>query len=246
MLRSVEPPSQPLKKRNVQSLSLASHHRCLIPDRSGALVWPDERLLVVADLHLEKGSSFARRGSVIPPYDSRASLERLVEVFERWSPDRVISLGDSFHDPDASARLSEADRRQIRSLTACVDWMWVSGNHDPSPPSDLGGRSAEEVVIGDIVFRHLPDEGTDQPEIAGHLHPKASVSARGRRVARPCFVSDHRRLLLPAFGAYTGGLNVLDPAVASLFPGDYHAYLLGADRVHRVARHQIERAASRS
>ncbi len=227
----------------MQDLSLNLRHQRLIADHSGALVWPDENLLVIADLHLEKGSSFARKGSAIPPYDSRATIERLVDVLRRWSPDRVISLGDSFHDPDGSHRLSGIDRQQIRDFTTSYDWIWISGNHDPSPPSDLGGRSASEVTIQGIIFRHLPSERAEQTEIAGHLHPKARVKARGRRVSRPCFVSDQRRVLLPAFGAYTGGLDVLDPAVAALFPNDYRAYLLGDRRVHMVARHQIERAA---
>lgn len=234
---------RPAKKRNVQSLSLNAPHERLVADCSGALVWPDEDLLVVADLHLEKGSSFARKGSVIPPYDSRASIERLIEVLKRWSPKRVISLGDSFHDPDGCDRLSQHDRETIKNATSRLDWIWISGNHDPAPPSDLGGRSADEVTIGDITFRHLPSLHAERTEIAGHLHPKAKVKARGRKVSRPCFVSDHRRVLLPAFGCYTGGLNVLSPAVATLFPDDYRAYLLGSDRVHMVAKHQIEHAA---
>ncbi|MGI9506647.1 MAG: ligase-associated DNA damage response endonuclease PdeM [Geminicoccaceae bacterium] len=227
----------------MQSLSLDAPHNQLIADCSGALVWPEENLLVVSDLHLEKGSFFAYRGSAIPPFDSRASLDRLSKVLERWSPRRIISLGDSFHDIDGCNRLSTTDRQIIEGLTSRYDWIWVSGNHDPTPPDDLGGASAKEVIIGDIVFRHLPSDENDQAEIAGHLHPKASVKARGRRVSRPCFVSDQRRVLLPAFGSYAGGLNVLNPAVATLFPGDYHAYLLGEDRVHRVAKHQIERSA---
>ncbi|MEM7044785.1 MAG: ligase-associated DNA damage response endonuclease PdeM [Pseudomonadota bacterium] len=228
----------------MQSLPLAPPYQHLIADCSGALIWPDERVLVIADLHLEKGSSFARSGSAIPPYDSRASIERLTATLCRWSPERVISLGDSFHDQDGCHRLSSEDRQAIRDLTSRHDWIWIAGNHDPSPPSDLGGRSASEVTIGSMVFRHLPSERAEQAEIAGHLHPKASVRARGRRVSRPCFVSDQRRVLLPAFGCYTGGLNVLRPPVASLFPDAYHAYLLGENRVHKVARHQIERAAN--
>jgi len=227
----------------VQSLSLNTPHEHLIADCSGALVWPDQKLLVVADLHLEKGSFFAQKGSAIPPYDSRASLDQLIKVLTRWSPSRVISLGDSFHDPDGCRRLSVTDREEIRRLTSEFDWTWVSGNHDPSPPMDLGGTSAEEVTIGKFVFRHLPSMRSELAEIAGHLHPKASVKARGRKVSRPCFVSDRRRVLLPAFGAYTGGLSVLNPAVAALFPDDYHAYLLGKDQIHMVAKHQIERSA---
>lgn len=231
------------ENQNVHSLSLSAPDQRLIVDCSGALIWPDEKLLVIADLHLEKGSSFARRGSAIPPYDSRAAIDRLTRTLNRWSPERVISLGDSFHDPEGSDRLSDADRATIRDLTLRHDWIWINGNHDPSPPSDLGGTSAEAVTIGRILFRHLPDERSELIEIAGHLHPKASVRARGRRVSRPCFVSDRRRVLLPAFGAYTGGLSILNPAVATLFPDDYRAYLLGADRIHMVAKHQVEHAA---
>ncbi|MGI9452626.1 MAG: ligase-associated DNA damage response endonuclease PdeM [Geminicoccaceae bacterium] len=227
----------------MHSLPLTAPHDHLIADCSGALIWPDERLVVIADLHLEKGSSFVRKGSAIPPYDSHASIERLTEVLSRWSPDRVISLGDSFHDSDGCNRLSGTNRRTIQKLTSRFDWIWISGNHDPSPPKDLGGQPAEEIAINGVTFRHLPSDRTERSEIAGHLHPKARVKARGRRVSRPCFVSDHRRVLLPAFGSYTGGLDVLDPAVSTLFPDDYRAYLLGDDRIHMVARHQIERAA---
>jgi len=198
---------------------------------------------VIADLHLEKGSFFAHRGSAIPPYDSRATLERLREVLKRWSPRRVISLGDSFHDDHGCHRLSPTDYEDIKQLTSRVDWVWVSGNHDPSPPTDLGGEPADEVTVGNFIFRHLPSERTVAAEVAGHLHPKASIKARGRKVSRPCFISDRQRVLLPAFGAYTGGLNVLDPAVATLFPNDYRAYLLGKNQIHMVAKHQILRSA---
>ena len=227
----------------MRSQSLGAPYEGLLADSSGALIWPDEDLLVVADLHLEKGSFFASRGSAIPPYDSRSTLERLSATIERWSPKCVISLGDSFHDASGSDRLSACDRDDVRRLTSACHWIWISGNHDPSPPSGLGGHSTSEVVIGGIAFRHLPSETSDLPEIAGHLHPKACVKARGRRVSRPCFVADHCRILLPAFGTFTGGLSVLDPAVANLFPGDYRAFLLGEDRIHIVAKHQIERAA---
>ncbi len=228
----------------MQSQTLNAPYERLLADSSGALVWPDEQLVVVADLHLEKGSFFAGKGSVIPPYDSRSALERLSATLERWSPKHVVSLGDSFHDPKASDRLSPDDRAGIQHLTSKYEWIWITGNHDPAPPLGLGGTSSSRVTIGGIVFRHLPSGQIQQPEIAGHLHPKASVKARGRRVSRPCFVADCHRVLLPAFGAYTGGLSVLDPAVANLFPGDYRAYLLGDNRVHMVAKHQIERAAN--
>ena len=220
---------------------LRDHRIQLMADQSGALIWPDKKLLVIADLHLEKGSSFARRGSLIPPYDTRSTLNRLAKVLMRWAPDRVISLGDGFHDGEASRRLSEGDRARLKSVTSCYDWTWITGNHDPLPPDDVGGKVADVVEIDGLTFRHMPTEGEVAGEIAGHLHPKASVVARGRRVCRPCFIADARRVLLPAFGSYTGGLSVSDPAVGSLFPDDYRAYLLGRDRIHKVARHQIER-----
>ncbi len=228
----------------MENLTLNPPYQYLVADRTGALVWPNEQLLIVADLHLEKGSFFARRGAALPPYDSRASIERLEETLRRWAPKRVISLGDAFHDPAGCARLSKTDRQSIRRLTSIYDWIWILGNHDPDPPRDLGGTSAEAVDLQGMTFRHIPsDEGADG-EVAGHLHPKASVLARGRRVSRPCFVSDDRRILLPAFGCYTGGLDILNTAVASLFPHDYRAYLLGGNRVYKVARRQLEKPVS--
>jgi len=227
----------------VVSIQLGGQQTALIADPTGALIWPDKNLLVIADLHLEKGSSFARRGSLIPPYDTRSTLNRLAKVLMRWSPDRVISLGDGFHDGEASHRLQENDRVRLKELTRRYDWTWITGNHDPLPPDNVGGRVADAVEINGLTFRHMPSEGDVDGEIAGHLHPKASVVARGRRVCRPCFVADQQRVLLPAFGSYTGGLSVCDPAVDSLFAADYRAYLLGRDRIHKVARHQIERRA---
>lgn len=213
-----------------------------IADKTGALVWPEQRLLVVADLHFEKGSSVARRGSFVPPYDTRSTLSRLAKVLMRWSPDRVISLGDGFHDVEASQRLSNEDRGRLKQFTSRFEWIWITGNHDPTPPEDVGGRVADVIEIGNLAFRHEPSQReTTSGEIAGHLHPKASVVARGRRVSRPCFVADEHRVLLPAFGSYAGGLHLSDPAISSLFPNDYRAFLLGKDRVHKVARHQIER-----
>ncbi len=230
-----------LNRNNVLNISLAAHQSQFVADRAGALVWPEKRLLVVADLHFEKGSSAARRGSLVPPYDTRSTLAKLADVLKRWAPERVISLGDGFHDVEASRRLSVEDRGGLKDLTSRYEWIWISGNHDPMPPENVGGKVADLVEIGGLVFRHEPTEEEAKGEIAGHLHPKASVLARGRRVSRPCFVADEHRALLPAFGSYTGGLHLSDPAISSLFPYDYRAYLLGKDRVHMVARHQIER-----
>jgi uncharacterized protein len=206
----------------------------LVADLSGALFWEDERLLVVSDLHLEKGSSFATRGVLLPPYDTVATLSRLAAVIARHDPRMVIALGDSFHDRTAHQRLSGPDRDAIAALQARRDWIWISGNHDPALPSDLGGIVASEVAIGRIAFRHEPTGASG--EIAGHLHPKARVATRGRSMERRCFACDGERAVMPAFGAYTGGLSIRDAAFAKIFqtPG-LTAHVLGDNRLHAIA-----------
>ena len=206
----------------------------LLADFSGALFWEQQGLLVVSDLHLEKGSSFAARGVLLPPYDTAATLGRLAAVIARHDPRMVIALGDSFHDRRAHQRLSETDRDAITVLQARRDWIWISGNHDTALPSDLGGVVASEVCIGPIAFRHEPTGAAG--EIAGHLHPKARVATRGRSTERRCFASDGERAVMPAFGAYTGGLSIRDVAFAKIFgtPG-FMAHVLGDNRVHSIA-----------
>jgi len=206
----------------------------LTADLSGTLFWEEQRLLVVSDLHLEKGSSFATRGVLLPPYDTAATLSRLAAVVTRHDPRIVIALGDSFHDRSAHERLSASDREALVALQARRDWIWISGNHDPALPSNLGGTVAAEVAIGQIVFRHEPTGAVG--EIAGHLHPKARVSTRGRSVERRCFACDGERAVMPAFGAYTGGLNIRDAAFAKIFgtPG-FMAHVLGDRRLHSIA-----------
>lgn len=215
-----------------------------VADPSGALVWPEQGVVVVADLHLEKGSALARRGTLLPPYDTRTTLSRLEAVLARWTPRQVISLGDGFHDDLASLRLCAEDRARLQRLVAAQDWLWLAGNHDPGPPQGLGGRIAAEALIAGITFRHRPATVPDGGEVAGHLHPSARLTVRGRQLSRRCFVADQRRLLLPAFGSYTGGLDVLDPAIAALFAGGFHAALLGEHRVHPLPRHRLERHAA--
>jgi uncharacterized protein len=206
----------------------------LIADLSGALLWEEQGLLVVSDLHLEKGSSFAARGVLLPPYDTAATLGRLAAVIARHDPRMVIALGDSFHDRRAHERLSTEDRDAIAALQARRDWIWISGNHDPALPSDLGGMVATEVAIGRIAFRHEPTGAFG--EISGHLHPKARVPTRGRTVERRCFATDGDRAIMPAFGAYTGGLSIRDAAFAKIFgtPG-FMAHVLGDVRLHTIA-----------
>ena len=206
----------------------------LTADLSGALFWKEQSLLVVSDLHLEKGSSFAARGVLLPPYDTVATLSRLAAVISRHNPKTVVSLGDSFHDRAAHERLSAPDREAIAALQARRDWIWISGNHDPALPSDLGGIVASEVAIGPIAFRHEPTGSTG--EIAGHLHPKARVATRARWLERRCFASDGERVVMPAFGAYAGGLSIRDEAFAKIFSTTgFLAHVLGDIRLHTIS-----------
>jgi DNA ligase-associated metallophosphoesterase len=206
----------------------------LLADFSGALFWEEPRLLVVSDLHLEKGSSFASRGVLLPPYDTAATLGRLAAAIARHDPRTVIALGDSFHDKRAHERLSVPDREAISVMQARRDWIWIAGNHDPELSSDLGGVIASEVTVGPIAFRHEPTGASG--EIAGHLHPKARVPTRGRSIERRCFACDGERAVMPAFGAYAGGLSIRDQAFAKIFgtPG-FMAHVLGDSRVHAIA-----------
>ena len=206
----------------------------LVADLSGTLFWEEQSLLVVSDLHLEKGSSFATRGVLLPPWDTAATLGRLAVVIARHDPRMVIALGDSFHDRTAHDRLSVTDREALSALQARRDWIWISGNHDPALPSDLGGVVAEEVAIGPIAFRHEPSGAAG--EIAGHLHPKARVSTRGRSMERRCFACDGERAVMPAFGAYAGGLSIRDAAFAKIFQSlGFMAHVLGDVRLHTIA-----------
>ncbi|WP_442579227.1 ligase-associated DNA damage response endonuclease PdeM [Mesorhizobium sp. ASY16-5R] len=205
-------------------------------DWRGALFFPDLGLLAVSDLHLEKGSSAARRGSLVPPYDTAATLARLKSAIDDFAPKIVVSLGDSFHDGEGSARMPDIFRDMLVSLMTGRDWFWVSGNHDPDPPKGVGGESVRELSVGSLLFRHEPSLDAGEGEIAGHLHPCARIVQRGRSVRRRCFAADGRRMIMPAFGSYTGSLNVLDRAFAGLFRRDgLMAYMLGADRTYAIA-----------
>jgi len=202
----------------------------LMLDPAGVLFWPARRLLAVSDLHLEKGSSSARHGSLLPPWDTRETLDRLSVLVWRYSPDILLALGDSFHDPGAAARLAPADAERLAALARGRRVIWVLGNHDPDPAPFLPGEHVREYADGPLVFRHEAQRGA-AGEISGHFHPKARVPARAAEISRPCFVADGRRLLLPAFGAYTGGLDVRDPAIARLFPRGGRAFLLARERL---------------
>ena len=205
-------------------------------DRRGALFFPSSQTLVVSDLHLEKGSSFARRGQLIPPYDSAATLALLAAVIAEYAPAIVVSLGDSFHDSDGANRLHVSFRAQLEAMMVGRDWFWIAGNHDPHFPANLPGDAVRELALGALVFRHEPLRGATPGEVAGHLHPCARIVQRGRSVRRRCFATDGSRMIMPAFGAYTGSLNVLDRAYSGLFQRKgLMAYMIGVDRVFAIA-----------
>ncbi len=213
----------------------------LVPDLSGALHVPDVRTVLVADLHLEKGTSLARRGVHLPPYDTRESLRQLASVIAALKPERLIFLGDSFHDGEARSRIDAADLATLRALSGGQETIWIAGNHDSKPPGDIGGSIASEVALGPITLRHAPQTLADgEYEIAGHLHPAAALSQRGTRIRCKCFVADDRRIVMPAFGSYTGALSVSAEAFAPLFePGKYHVWMLGSRAVHRFPAHRV-------
>jgi hypothetical protein len=224
---------QPARGRAAHEIAVAG--TTLVADPAGALYWPDERLLAVADLHLEKGSAFATRGVLLPPYDTTATLARLARLIEHYSPALVVALGDSFHDGGGPARMPEVSRTALAVLQRGRDWLWLAGNHDPDPPHGIGGSAATELAIGPLTFRHEPSPHAVDGEIAGHLHPSARVAQRGRGVARRCFAADSKRMVMPAFGAYAGGLNIRDRAFVALFGAlSFTAHLLGAGRLYAI------------
>ena len=203
-------------------------------DPAGALYWPEQGLLAVADLHLEKGSSFAARGQLLPPYDTAETLARLTRLIAHYAPRLVVALGDNFHDGGGAARLTDDNRAVLHALQRGREWIWLTGNHDPEPAANIGGRFVASLALGPLTFRHLPS-GADG-EIAGHLHPVARLAHRGRAVSRRCFAADKTRLVMPAFGAFTGGLNIRDAAFADLFGTlKFTAHMLGGDRLYAFA-----------
>ena len=207
----------------------------LVADPAGAIYWPDEKLLAVADLHLEKGSAFAARGVLLPPYDTAATLARLARLIERYAPRLVIALGDSFHDGGGPARMDDISQAALKALQRGRDWVWIAGNHDPDPADNIGGQFADILALGALTFRHEPSLRPSEGELAGHLHPLARVARRGHAVSRRCFASDGRRVVMPAFGAYAGGLNVRDRAIVALFGVlSFTVHMLGAGRLYAV------------
>ena len=213
----------------------------MIPDLSGALYLPDQQTLIIADLHLEQGTSLARRGLHVPPFDTQSSLDLLDAVVSANNPQRLIFLGDSFHDQEGSSRLDEMHREKLKSITNTVETFWISGNHDPAAPHDLGGTHAEEIALGSITLRHKPAELEEgKYEISGHLHPGCTIVQRGRSIRGKCFVADERRLIMPAFGAYTGALSVTGRAFDGLFKHDAtQSWMIGKAAMHRFPHSRL-------
>jgi uncharacterized protein len=226
----------------------------LVADLAGALYWPEEGALIVSDLHLEKGSAFAVRGVLMPPYDTAATLEALAGVLARYAARIVIALGDNFHDGGGPARLAATDRAQLHELQRGRDWIWIAGNHDPDPGEGTGGVFARTLALGALSFRHEPMAcgggargnrfgenfsetfGETCGEIAGHLHPAARIHQRGRTQTRKCFATDGERLVMPAFGAFTGGLNIRNAAFLKVFGAlGFTAHLIGQRRLYSFA-----------
>ena len=201
----------------------------------GALWWPDHGMLIVSDMHLEKGSAFAARGVLLPPYDSAVTLARLEALIARVRPATVVALGDSFHDLGAGERMAGPDVLRLQALAARTHWIWVEGNHDPAPPNFFAGVRTNEVLLGPLTLRHEPQLAPKPGEIAGHLHPCARVKSDvGRHVRAKCFATDGTRLIMPSFGAFTGNLNVRDEAFDPLFPRGCGALVIGKQRVYSV------------
>ncbi|MBI1682510.1 ligase-associated DNA damage response endonuclease PdeM [Caulobacter hibisci] len=216
-------------------LTVMVSERLVLLRGSGALWLEAERALVVADLHFEKGSSYAARfGQMLPPYDTRETLTRLEAEVAALTPATLIFLGDSFHDGAAEERLAADDADRLRALAVGRDLIWAVGNHDADGPRALPGQVIDELSIGGLTLRHEPEPGVQPGEVAGHLHPAARVTSGRGSVRKRCFVTDGQRLILPAFGAYTGGLNILDQAFSNLFAAPPLAGALGGKRVHAV------------
>jgi DNA ligase-associated metallophosphoesterase len=227
-----------LLKNKQTTGEIGLHGRTAVLDLTGAMYLPEDDTLLVADLHFEKGSSFARRGMMLPPYDTRETLSALSEAVFRYNPRAVIALGDSFHDIGGPDRLGDNERETLAQVQDGRDWIWVTGNHDRALPESIGGQVVEEIVLGPLTLRHEPMTGVEA-EIAGHLHPVGKVVMRGRSTRRRCFLTDGSRCIMPALGAYAGGLNACDAAFKPLFPKGFTAHLIGAERIYAIAKSML-------
>jgi DNA ligase-associated metallophosphoesterase len=204
-----------------------------VASADGALFWPAQNALLVADLHLEKASWFARLGQFLPPYDSHATLTALAAEVERTGATRLYCLGDSFHDAFGCDRLPASARDLLTDLTSRLDWTWIIGNHDPGFADHCGGKLADEVEVAGIILRHEAVRDETRPEMSGHFHPKLRISLSGRRVSRRCFVASPTKLILPAFGSLTGGLDAHHPEIKKSVGNDAAALVPLSDRLLR-------------
>ena len=204
-------------------LSFANHLFDIVAPAS--LFWPSQSALLVADLHLEKASFYARQGQMLPPYDSRATLDELADLIETTDAKRVFCLGDNYHDGGGEARLEPAAAEKLKAMAKQVDWVWISGNHDRDVSGLWGGSVQKEWNIGGLGLRHEASRNPVLPEISGHYHPKIRISVRGRNLARRCFVVGKNHLIMPAFGALTGGMAADDPVIEKIVGGPAEAVI---------------------
>ncbi len=211
--------------------SFADHSLAALPN--GALFWPARRALIVADLHFEKASWFAQKGQMLPPYDSAATLSDLEAAIAVTDPVEIWCLGDSFHDSRGCERLPAAEQVRLRALTAVHRWVWIVGNHDSALGDPCGGEIVDEAEVDGLVLRHEADPADLRPELSGHFHPKFRVRVRGRLVARRCFVATDTKLILPAFGSLTGGLDAHHPEIVRAVGRQAEALVPLADRMLR-------------
>ena len=237
---------QQLKPERFTTAEYRSHPislcgKSLVADMSGVLYWPCQSMLVVADMHLEKGSALAARGQMLPPYDTRDTLLRLARMIDLYQADTVVALGDSFHDSTGFNRMNSEDRDILHLMQDGRRWIWLSGNHDPEIAPAAGGERMGVLNIGGLTFRHEPASGQSTHEIAGHMHPAAKLSLYGYSLRRPCFIGNRRRLIMPAFGSYTGGLNVLDAAFTPVFGnGGFAVWMLGEEGLYPIATRRLK------
>jgi len=217
--------------RGMVPFSFAGHQLAALPD--GALFWPARRALIMADLHFEKASWFASFGQMLPPYDSAATLTAIEAVVAAADPLEIWCLGDSFHDVRGCDRLPATEQARLRALTAAHRWTWIVGNHDSAIGNPCGGDVVDEAVVDGLVLRHEADARDPRPELSGHFHPKLRVRVRGRLVSRRCFIATERKLILPAFGALTGGLDIDHPEIVRAVGRLGEALVPVADRLLR-------------
>jgi DNA ligase-associated metallophosphoesterase len=215
------------------SVSFSFAGETLVPLACGALHWPAQSMLIVADLHFEKASSFARRGRLLPPYDSADTIGWLIDALAQTGAQRVVCLGDSFHDRGGPGRLPPGPAAALTMLIHDLDWLWITGNHDDDTAGAMGGRVVADARVGPLMLRHEAVPGAGEAELSGHFHPKVAVMARGRRIVRRCFALSQTKLILPAYGAFTDGLDIADPALLAVLDGSVTALVPEAGRLLR-------------